>query len=138
MSSKILTFDPSGGGPYAANLTLYAGADFNATFNVVSNKLAIDGTAITATAAELNIIDSNNAASSIGSIDDADKFCRWLLEDFDLNGETLMVAPAAGFYSTPNKGINQVRIAYVLNKKSLQRSIDILESALKVYPGRLL
>ena len=71
-------------------------------------------------------------------IDDADKFCRWLLEEFDLNGETIMLAPAAGFYSTPNKGINQVRIAYVLNKKSLQRSIDILESALKVYPGRIL
>ena len=71
-------------------------------------------------------------------IDDADKFARWLLEDFDLNGETIMVAPAAGFYSTPNKGTNQVRIAYVLNKESLQKSIDILEEALKVYPGRIL
>lgn len=70
-------------------------------------------------------------------IDDADKFCRWLLEEFDLNGETIMLAPAAGFYSTPNKGINQVRIAYVLNKESLQKSIDILATGLKVYPGRI-
>ena len=71
-------------------------------------------------------------------VNDADKFSRWLLEDFDLNGETIMLAPAAGFYSTPNKGTNQVRIAYVLNKESLQKSIDILEAALKVYPERTL
>ena len=71
-------------------------------------------------------------------VDDADKFAQWLLEDFDLDGETIMVAPASGFYSTPNIGINQVRIAYVLNKESLQTSIKILEAALKVYPGRIL
>jgi len=71
-------------------------------------------------------------------VDDADKFAQWLLEDFDLDGETIMVAPAAGFYSTPNTGTNQVRIAYVLNKESLQKSIDILAAALKVYPGRTL
>ena len=71
-------------------------------------------------------------------VDDADKFAQWLLEDFELNGETIMVAPAAGFYSTPNTGTNQVRIAYVLNKESLQKSIDILSAALKVYPGRKL
>jgi len=69
-------------------------------------------------------------------VDDADKFAQWLLEDFNLSGETIMVAPAAGFYSTPNTGTNQVRIAYVLNKESLQKSIDILEAGLKVYPGR--
>ena len=69
-------------------------------------------------------------------IDDADKFSQWLLQDFDLNGETVMLAPAAGFYSTPNKGTKQVRIAYVLNKKSLQRAIACLDAALKVYPGR--
>ena len=69
-------------------------------------------------------------------IDDADKFSQWLLQDFDLNGETVMLAPAAGFYSTPNKGTNQVRIAYVLNKKSLQKAIACLDAALKVYPGR--
>ena len=68
-------------------------------------------------------------------VDDADKFAQWLLEDFDFNGETIMIAPAAGFYSSPNIGINQVRIAYVLNKKSLQNAINCLEEALKVYPG---
>ena len=69
-------------------------------------------------------------------VDDADKFAQWLLEDFELDGATIMVAPAAGFYATPNMGVNQVRIAYVLNKESLQKSIDILEAGLKVYPGR--
>ena len=69
-------------------------------------------------------------------VDDAEKFSQWLLEDFDLNGETVMVAPATGFYSTPKTGINQVRIAYVLNKDSLQKAINCLESALKIYPGR--
>jgi aspartate aminotransferase len=69
-------------------------------------------------------------------IDDADRFAQWILEDFDLNGETIMVAPAAGFYSTPNTGTNQVRIAYVLNKESLPKAIDCLDEALKVYPGR--
>ena len=69
-------------------------------------------------------------------IDDADRFAQWILEDFDLNGETIMVAPAAGFYSTPNTGTNQVRIAYVLNKESLQKAIDCLDESLKVYPGR--
>ena len=71
-------------------------------------------------------------------VDDADKFAQWLLEDFELDGETIMVAPAAGFYSTPNTGINQVRIAYVLNVDALQSAIDILEAAIKVYPGRIL
>ena len=71
-------------------------------------------------------------------VDDADKFAQWILEDFDLDGETIMLAPASGFYSTPNIGINQVRIAYVLNKESLQTSIKILETALKVYPGSVL
>ena len=69
-------------------------------------------------------------------IDDADKFAQWLLEAFALNGETVMVAPASGFYATPNTGINQIRIAYVLNKKSLKSAINILAEALKVYPGR--
>jgi aspartate aminotransferase len=69
-------------------------------------------------------------------VDDADKFAQWLLEDFELDGATIMVAPAAGFYATPNTGVNQVRIAYVLNKEALQKSIDILEAGLKVYPGR--
>ena len=71
-------------------------------------------------------------------VDDADKFCQWLLEDFELDGETVMLAPAAGFYATPNMGVNQVRIAYVLNKESLQKSIAILAAALKIYPGKIL
>ncbi len=69
-------------------------------------------------------------------VDNADKFAQWLLEELDYLGSTLMVAPAAGFYSTPNTGINQVRIAYVLNKESLQQAIKCLEEALKIYPGR--
>tara|TARA_B110000459_G_scaffold22432_1_gene21552 strand:+ start:990 stop:2132 length:1143 start_codon:yes stop_codon:yes gene_type:complete len=69
-------------------------------------------------------------------VDDADKFAQWLLEDFELHGETIMLAPAAGFYATPNRGKRQVRIAYVLNKESLQKSITILAAALKLYPGK--
>ena len=66
-------------------------------------------------------------------IDNSDKFARWLLESFQLDGETVMVAPGAGFYSTPGVGLNQVRIAYVLNKEDLIRSIKILDAALKAY-----
>ncbi len=71
-------------------------------------------------------------------VDNADSFAQWLLEDFDFEGETLMVAPAAGFYSTPNTGLDQVRIAYVLNKKSLKRALKCLEKALETYPGTIL
>ena len=70
-------------------------------------------------------------------VDNADKFAQWLLEDFDFNGATLMVAPAEGFYSTPGEGLNQVRLAYVLNKESLIMAIKCLAEALKIYPGRL-
>ncbi len=66
-------------------------------------------------------------------VKNTDRFAQWLLEDFDVNGETIMVAPAAGFYSTPGVGLNQVRIAYVLNKESLIKSVAILKEALKVY-----
>ena len=72
------------------------------------------------------------------AIDDADKFCQWLLEDFDLNGESVMTAPGTGFYSTKGEGKNQVRIAYVLNNEDLTKALDCLEAALKVYPGRTL
>lgn len=65
----------------------------------------------------------------------ADHFAQWLLESYDYNKETVMVAPAAGFYSTPNVGLNQVRIAYVLNEESLIRAVFILNEALKVYPN---
>ena len=66
-------------------------------------------------------------------IKNSDDFAQWLLEDFDVNGETVMVAPACGFYSTPNVGLNQIRIAYVLNKESLIKAVHILKEALKVY-----
>lgn len=66
-------------------------------------------------------------------IDDADKFAQWLLVDFELDGETIMVAPAAGFYSSPNVGTTEIRIAYVLKKENLIRSIAILKEALKQY-----
>ena len=69
-------------------------------------------------------------------IDDAETFCQWLLEDFDLNGDTVMMAPASGFYSTPGSGKQEVRLAYVLQKESLAKAIRCLEAALKVYPGR--
>jgi len=69
-------------------------------------------------------------------IDNADKFSQWLLEDFSYNGQTVMLAPATGFYSTPGLGINEVRIAYVLKKEDIDASMDCLEAALKVYPGR--
>ena len=66
-------------------------------------------------------------------IKNSDNFAQWLLEKFDINGETVMVAPAGGFYSTPGLGLNQVRIAYVLNKESLIKAVHIIKEALKVY-----
>ena len=62
-------------------------------------------------------------------------FAQWLLEEFDVDGETIMVAPAAGFYSTPGVGKNQVRIAYVLKKESLLKAVNILKIALEQYPN---
>ncbi|MFB6316957.1 pyridoxal phosphate-dependent aminotransferase [Saccharicrinis sp. FJH54] len=69
-------------------------------------------------------------------IDDADRFCAWLLSDYRLNNETIFMAPMSGFYTTPDLGKDEVRIAYVLNKDDLRKSVIILEEALKVYPGR--
>ena len=69
-------------------------------------------------------------------IDDADRFAQWLLEEFQYEGETVMVAPATGFYATPGLGRNEVRIAYVLKKEDIRRAIQCLAEALKVYPGR--
>ncbi len=69
-------------------------------------------------------------------IDDADVFCQWLLESFAHNNETVMLAPATGFYSTPGLGKNEVRLAYVLNLDALNRAMDCLAEALKQYPGR--
>ena len=69
-------------------------------------------------------------------IDSAETFCQWLLTDFSDNNETVMLAPAAGFYATEGGGRDEVRIAYVLNVPALIRSVEILEKALEVYPGR--
>ena len=68
-------------------------------------------------------------------VEDADDFAQWMLEKFEDQGETVMVAPASGFYSTPGSGKNQIRIAYVLKKESLLRSVELLRMALDQYPG---
>jgi len=94
--------------------------------------------------AELNKIDGVKVATPKGAfyciaqlpIDNADNFAQWMLESYDLNKETVMVAPAAGFYSTPGVGLNQVRIAYVLKKEDLIRSVAILKEAIKAYNSK--
>lgn len=91
--------------------------------------------------AELNKIEGVQVATPKGAfyciaklpIKDANDFAQWLLETYDLNGETVMVAPAAGFYSSPNVGLDEVRIAYVLKKEALVRSVEILKEALNTY-----
>ncbi len=69
-------------------------------------------------------------------VDDADEFCRWCLEEFDYEGETVFMAPASGFYTTPGMGKDQVRMAYVLKKEDLARAMTVLRKALEAYPGR--
>lgn len=69
-------------------------------------------------------------------VDDADRFCQWLLEEFSFNNQSVMLAPASGFYSTPGLGLQEVRIAYVLNKDDINTAMDCLDVALKAYPGR--
>ena len=69
-------------------------------------------------------------------VDDAERFCEWCLTDFSYEGQTVMMAPAAGFYTTPGAGRNQVRMAYVLKKEDLMRALVVLAEALKAYPGR--
>jgi len=71
-------------------------------------------------------------------VDDADKFCAWCLEDFNYEGQTIMMAPASGFYTTPGLGKNEVRIAYVLKKEDLAKALVVLQKALEAYPGRTL
>ncbi len=70
-------------------------------------------------------------------IDDSDKFCQWLLESFNYNNQTLMLAPATGFYSTPGLGKQEVRLAYVINVHAINAAMDCLEKALEEYPGRI-
>ncbi len=69
-------------------------------------------------------------------VNDSEKFCQWLLEEFSHNGATVMMAPAAGFYATPGKGRNEVRLAYVLNNEDINAAMDCLEAALKEYPNK--
>ena len=66
-------------------------------------------------------------------IDDADKFCAWCLEEFDYEGQTIFMAPASGFYTTPGLGKNEVRLAYVLKKEDLAKALVVLEKALETY-----
>ena len=70
-------------------------------------------------------------------VDDAEKFAKWLLEEFNYNGETVMVAPMAGFYATKGLGTNQIRLAYVLKEEDLRHALVCLEKALETYPGRV-
>jgi aspartate aminotransferase len=70
-------------------------------------------------------------------VDDAEKFCQWLLESFSFEGQTVMMAPANGFYSTPGAGKNEARIAYVLNQDALRKAVDCLRVALEEYPGTI-
>lgn len=70
-------------------------------------------------------------------VDNAEKFCQWLLEEFEYEGQTVMMAPANGFYSTPGAGLQEARIAYVLNQDSLKKAVVCLEKALEIYPGTL-
>ncbi|MGN0233031.1 MAG: pyridoxal phosphate-dependent aminotransferase [Bacteroidaceae bacterium] len=70
-------------------------------------------------------------------VDDAEKFCAWCLSDFNYEGETVMMAPAAGFYTTPDVGRDQVRLAYVLKKEDLNRALFVLRKALEAYPGTI-
>jgi len=69
-------------------------------------------------------------------VDDSEKFCQWILSDFSYQGQTVMMAPASGFYSQPGLGVNEVRIAYVLNRTDLANALEVLEKALEAYPGR--
>jgi aspartate aminotransferase len=70
-------------------------------------------------------------------VDDSEKFCAWCLQEFNYEGQTVMMAPASGFYTTPGAGRNEVRIAYVLKKEDLARALLVLRKALEAYPGRV-
>ena len=70
-------------------------------------------------------------------VDDAEKFAIWMLQDFDVNGETVMIAPGNGFYATPGKGVDEARLAYVLNCEDLEKALALLAEAVKQYPGHI-
>jgi aspartate aminotransferase len=92
----------------------------------------------------LNAIDGVSCPKPAGAfyamahlpVESGDDFCQWMLEQFNYEGETVMMAPGAGFYSTKGAGKQQVRLAYVLKEEDLKRSVRIIEEGLKVYPGR--
>ena len=69
-------------------------------------------------------------------VDDAEKFAIWMLQDFEKDGETVMIAPGNGFYATPGKGVDEARLAYVLKCEDLERAMELLAAAVKEYPGR--
>ena len=124
-------------GQIAAEASLDADPDYmlnNYNEYVNRRKFLIDG---------LNRIDGVYSPIPMGAfytvarlpVDNSDKFCAWLLSDFEYENQTLFLAPASGFYTAANQGMDEVRIAYVLNKKDLAVCLKILEEALKVYPG---
>lgn len=127
-------------GQIAAEASIEAGEDYNRDVYdeyVERRKCLIDG---------LNRIPGVYSPVPMGAfyttvqlpVDDAEKFCAWCLTDFSYENETVMMAPAAGFYTTPGAGIDQVRIAYVLKKEDLIRALFLLRKALEKYPGRTL
>ena len=69
-------------------------------------------------------------------VDDSEKFIIWMLENFDIDGETTMAAPGSGFYAQPGLGLDEVRMAYVLKKEDIERALYILKNAIAAYPGR--
>jgi aspartate aminotransferase len=125
-------------GQIAAEASLDADPDYmlnNYNEYVNRRKFLIDG---------LNRIDGVYSPIPMGAfytvarlpVDDADDFCAWMLSEFVYDNQTLFLAPASGFYTLPDKGKNEVRIAYVLKKEDLAICLKILEEALKAYPGR--
>lgn len=125
-------------GQIAAEASLEAGEDYlRDTYDeyVERRKCLIDG---------LNRIPGVYSPIPMGAfytvaklpVDDSDKFCAWCLSDFEYEGQTVFMAPASGFYTTPGAGRNEVRIAYVLKKEDLTRALFVLQKALEAYPGR--
>ena len=125
-------------GQIAAEASLDAGGDYlRDTYDeyVERRKCLIDG---------LNRIPGVYSPIPMGAfytvaklpVDDSDKFCAWCLSDFEYEGQTVFMAPASGFYTTPGAGRNEVRIAYVLKKEDLTRALFVLQKALEAYPGR--
>jgi len=125
-------------GQIAAEASLEAGEDYlRDTYDeyVERRKCLIDG---------LNRIPGVYSPIPMGAfytvaklpVDDSDKFCAWCLSDFEYEGQTVFMAPASGFYTTPGAGRNEVRIAYVLKKEDLTRALFVLQKALETYPGR--